>query len=178
MKEKEKESVPGIEIGAWAIVPAAEEDRRELMALYKAQHGRLYCPWDEEYPSEADITYDLSRDSLFVMKLDGGTGRIIASITLDQDEQVEQLDCWRPELQPGGELSRLAVAPDFQNRGLARKMLQFGMEELKRRGFRSTHFLVNRNNVKALRSYAVLEFDVVGECELYGQPFLCYEKAL
>ena len=38
------------------------------------------------------------------------------------------------ELSPEGELARLAVRPDVQNRGLARIMLQFGMDELKRRG--------------------------------------------
>ena len=60
-------------------------------------------------------------------------------------------------------------------------MLVFGMEELARRGYKSVHFLVNKLNVKAtnnLRSYAVFGFDTVGECSLFGQPFLCYEKSL
>ncbi|MBR4768803.1 MAG: GNAT family N-acetyltransferase, partial [Lachnospiraceae bacterium] len=61
---------------------------------------------------------------------------------------------------------------------IARKMLAFGMEELKRRGFKSVHFLVNRHNTKAIRSYAVFSFPVVGECELFEQEFLCYEKEL
>ena len=51
-------------------------------------------------------------------------------------------------------------------------MLVFGMEELARRGYKSVHFLVNKLNVKALRSYAVFGFDTVGECSLFGQPFL------
>ena len=81
-------------------------------------------------------------------------------------------DCARAEL------SRLAVHPDFQNQKIARQMLVFGMEELSRRGYKSVHFLVNKLNVKALRSYAVFGFDTVGECSLFGQPFLCYEKSL
>ena len=105
-------------------------------------------------------------------------GRIIAAISIDDDPQVERLDCWSHKLAPGAELSRLAVHPDFQNQKIARQMLVFGMEELARRGYKSVHFLVNKLNVKALRSYAVFGFDVVGECSLFGQPFLCYEKSL
>lgn len=103
---------------------------------------------------------------------------LIAAISIDDDPQVERLDCWSHKLAPGAELSRLAVHPDFQNQKIARQMLVFGMEELARRGYKSVHFLVNKLNVKALRSYAVFGFDTVGECSLFGQPFLCYEKSL
>ena len=51
----------------YAIVNATEEDREELLALYKAQIGRECCPWDEEYPGEESIDWDLSRDALYVL---------------------------------------------------------------------------------------------------------------
>lgn len=159
-----------------AIVQAEEKDKEEILRLYKTQLGREFCPWDETYPGEKEIEFDLSRDALFVMKDE--KGKIIASISIDEDEAVEKLECWTPELQPGKELSRLAVDPDYQNYGLAREMLQYGMQILYSQGYKSVHFLVNRHNKKALRSYAALNFQTVGECELYDQPFLCYEKAL
>ena len=159
-----------------AIVQAEEKDKEEILRLYKTQLGREFCPWDETYPGEKEIEFDLSRDALFVMKDE--KGKIIASISIDEDEAVEKLGCWTPELQPGKELSRLAVDPDYQNHGLAREMLQYGMQVLYSQGYKSVHFLVNRLNKKALRSYAALNFQTVGECELYDQPFLCYEKAL
>lgn len=159
-----------------AIVQAEEKDKEEILRLYKTQLGREFCPWDETYPGEKEIEFDLSRDALFVMKDE--KGKIIASISIDEDEAVEKLECWTPELQPGKELSRLAVDPDYQNHGLAREMLQYGMQILYSQGYKSVHFLVNRHNKKALRSYAALNFQTVGECELYDQPFLCYEKAL
>ena len=159
----------------YQITSAKEEDRAEIMSLYEAQKGRPYCPWDEDYPSYATIDFDLSRDALFVLKIDGC---IKAAISIDEDEAVAELSCWSKDLSPGGELSRLAVLPDEQNKGFARMMLQFGMDELKRRGFKSVHFLVNKYNIKAIRSYAVFGFDVVGECHLYDQDFLCYEKEL
>ncbi|MBQ3789902.1 MAG: hypothetical protein II800_03095 [Lachnospiraceae bacterium] len=57
-------------------------------------------------------------------------------------------------------------------------MLRYGIEELRRRGCKGIHFLVNRHNVKAIRCYAVFGFRVVGECHMYDQDFLCYEKEL
>ncbi len=79
---------------------------------------------------------------------------------------------------PVGELARLAVLPDEQNRGLGRIMMRFGMDELKRQGFRSVRFLVNKNNAKAIRSYAVFGFRIAGECHMYDQDLFCYEKEL
>ena len=95
-----------------------------------------------------------------------------------RDPDVDALPCWTPALQPGGEIARLAVHPDFQNRGLARRLVRFIMEELARRGCRSIRLIVNCRNEKALRSYAAFRFRTAGECDMYSQHFLCYEKAL
>ena len=156
-------------------VMAKEEDRKDVMALYKAQIGRPFCPWDEDYPSDKTIDWDLSRDALFVLK---ENGKIKAAVSLEKDENVDKLPCWSKELEPSGELARLAVLPGQQNRGIGREMLRFGMDELKRRGYKGVHFLVNKYNIKAIRSYAVFGFNVVGECRMYDQDFLCYEKEL
>ncbi|MCR5675039.1 MAG: GNAT family N-acetyltransferase [Lachnospiraceae bacterium] len=157
------------------IEPATEKDRARIMALYQAQLGREFCPWDEDYPSDETISFDLSRDSLFVMREDE---RVIAAISVDLDEAVEKLDCWNRDLVPGGELSRLAVDPAVQNAGIGKRMLEHGMRALKERGYKSIHFLVNKHNIKALKCYASFGFNVVGECFMYDQDFLCYEKAL
>ena len=159
----------------YRIVSAKEEDRDEILSLYQAQKGRPYCPWDEEYPSNETIDFDLARDALFVLKIGGC---IRATVSIDEDEAVAQLPCWNRSLDPSGELARLTVMPDEQNKGLGRIMLRFGMEELKRRGCRGVHFLVDKHNIKALRSYAVFGFQTVGECRLFDRDFLCYEKEL
>ncbi|MCR5418055.1 MAG: GNAT family N-acetyltransferase [Lachnospiraceae bacterium] len=154
---------------------AKEEDRKEVLALYKMQLGREFCPWNDEYPGNETIDFDLERDSLFVME---DEGRIVAAISIEEDEDVDNLTCWSADLQPGGELARLAVLPSMQNRGIARQMLQHGMTVLKQRGFKSIHFLVNKCNEKAIRSYAVFGFHTVGECHMYEQDMYCYEKEL
>ena len=157
------------------IEHATKADKEEILKLYKIQLGREFCPWNEYYPSETEIDFDLSRDSLIVMREDG---KIIASISIDDDEAVNALPYWSEALKPGGEVSRLAVLPDYQNQGIAREMIHATMEILKERGFKSIHFLVNRLNTKAMKSYAKLGFDKVGELEMFEQPMTCYEKKL
>lgn len=158
------------------IVLATENDKEEILKLYKAQLGRKFCPWNELYPTEALIEFDLSRDSLYVMKDENRN--IIATVSIEEDDNVENLTCWNPALQPGGELARLAVKPDLQNKGIAREMMQHGMKVLADRGNKSIHFLVNKFNKKAIHSYSYFDFNVVGECEMYDQQFFCYEKKL
>ncbi len=157
------------------IVMASEKDREEILSLYQMQKGREYCAWSEDYPSDETIDEDLSRDGLFVLKEDG---IIKAAISIEEDEAVDRLECWSKELQPEGELARLCVHPDEQNRGLGRIMMKFGMEELKRRGYKGIHILVNRENIKAIRCYEVFDYKRAGECHMYDEDFLCFEKEL
>lgn len=159
----------------YEIVMAAEQDRDEILALYQVQKGREYCAWREDYPSNETIDGDFSRNGLFVLKMGGS---IRAAVSIEEDEDVARLPFWNEAFAPEGELARIAVLPEDQNRGLGRIMLQFGMDELKRRGFRGVHLMVNRQNVKAIRCYSVFGFSVVGECHMYDQDFLCYEKEL
>jgi len=159
----------------YEIVMATEADKDEILTLYKAQIGREFCPWNEDYPSYETINFDLSRDALFVLKRNGS---IKAAVSVEEDEAVNLLSCWDKNIAPLGELARLAVLPDEQNKGFGRIMLKFGMDELKRRGFKGIHILVNKNNTKAIRCYAIFGFRLAGECYMYEQNFLCYEKEL
>lgn len=116
------------------IVAATEENKEEILKLYKIQLGREFCPWDDSYPGMNEIEFDLGRESLFVMidgqeiNADAGSkeDRIIAAISIDDDPQVERLDCWSHKLAPGAELSRLAVHPDFRIRKLRDKCWYLG----------------------------------------------------
>ncbi len=159
----------------YEIVNATENDRNEIMALYQMQLGKEFCFWDEDYPSNETIDYDRSRNALFLLKMDG---RLKGTVSIELDEEVEKLPVWDKSLSPSGELARLAVHPDLQNQGLGKILMQFGMDELKKRGFRGIHFLVNKGNRKAIRCYQDFGFHIAGECYLYDQDFLCYEKAL
>lgn len=158
------------------FVKAVKEDKTAVLALYRSLVGTAFCAWTCDYPGEKDFEGDLARDGLFCLKEDDG--EIVGVISIDQDEAVESLSCWSDELKPGAEFSRLGVRIESQNQGIARKLLEYGMDELRSRGMKSVHFIVCKSNEKAIRSYNRLDFDVVGECEMFGEEWWCYEKRL
>lgn len=154
------------------------EQAKQVLRLYRfLADTEYYCTWTEDYPTEREVSYDLSRDALFCLK-DEETGEMLGVISMDDDAEVEAMDCWSEELKPSKELSRIAVFPEYQNQGVARKLISCAMEKLKNQGYRGIHLLVAKSNEKALRSYQKLEFTTVGECEMFGCKFWCYEKKL
>ena len=162
---------------AFVFEHVKESEADKVLSLYRSLVGTPFCAWTADYPARSDVEFDLSRNALFCLR-DKESGEMAGVISIDQDPKVEGLNCWTPELQPGRELSRLGVREAYQNQGIAREMLKHGMDVLRNRGYLSVHFLVNKYNTKAIRSYNALDFQIVGECNLYDQPYLCYEKAL
>lgn len=154
---------------------AAREDAAEILNLY---HSVLDTPgsrWDMDYPAPENVEDDLARNALFCLK-EGG--EIIAAISIDRDEAVEALPFWNPALQPAMELSRLCVRTDRQGRGLASRMIEAMMDYGKDRGMKAVRYLVSKDNPIAQKAYRRLDFRRAGECSLYGEEFLCYEKEL
>ena len=159
----------------YEILMASERDRSDILSLYRAQIGREGCFCIDLYPNDETIDFDLSRDALFIAKMDG---KIIGATSIEYDEDVNKLPCWNKELEPECEFARICVDPTIQNRGIGRILLEFIAEEIKRRGYNGIHILVNKKNTKALRLYDSFGFVNVGECFMYDQDFWCYEKDL
>lgn len=157
------------------IYTAKREDKEAILALYRTF---LYGPadWNEFYPNKDTIEFDLSRNALFVMKND--EGQIIAAISIDDDEAVNKLPCWDKELIPGAELSRLCVRKDMQNQGIAKEMMRYVFEILKKEGKKSVHILVKTGHNAALSSYEAIGFKTVGKCNLFNKDFICMEIVL
>lgn len=155
---------------------ANEKDLEEIRVMYMEAIGSPGCTWDEGYPNAECTRADWERGDLFCLKTEDG--EIAGVIAVDVDEIVEKLTCWTTSLQPGAELARLVVKESYQNQGIAKNLLQCGMKELAKRGYRSVHFLVSKTNERALRAYEPLEFDNRGEWFGYDHDWWCYEKAL
>lgn len=155
---------------------ATANDKHEILSLYRQAIGSDGCTWSMDYPNEEILDGDLERDALFVLK--NHKNEIIGAISIDADMAVENLPCWSKELKPGAELARLVVKESCRNQGIARILLASAMEELKKRQYKSVHFLVSKTHERALRSYAKLKFEKKGETDLFGGDWWCYEKAL
>lgn len=157
------------------ITIATREDKEDILKLYKTM---LYGPadWNEYYPNEDTIEFDISRDALFVMKDE--VGNLIAAISIDEDKDVDNLPCWDAELSPAGELSRLCVRQDMQYRGIGKEMMRYGFHVLKNQGKKGVHILVKTGHEVALSAYSSLGFKQVGECVLFDKTFVCMEMSL
>ena len=138
----------------------------------------LYGPadWNENYPNEETIGFDMSRDALFVMKNDADG--VIAAISIDRDDEVDALPCWDRSLAPSGEFSRICVRKDMQNQGIARQMILHVFDVMKKDGKKGVHILVKTGHEAALALYGKLGFKIVGKCDLYGKDFICMEVKL
>ncbi|MFR3284246.1 MAG: GNAT family N-acetyltransferase [Clostridium fessum] len=154
-----------------------ESDLDTVRHFYRALAGTEFCAWTDIYPGEPELQSDFSRDSLFCIR-DDVSGRSRGWFRSMMIRRWNRLLCWSEELQPSAEISRLGVAEKYQNRGIARELLAGAMEELRRRGCKSAHMLVAKDNVKALRSYEKLAFEKVGEYVLQGHDYWCFEKKL
>lgn len=153
---------------------ANNNDKNSIMKLYSSAMGTEGCTWSAEYPNEEICDADIARHDLFCMENE--QGEIIASISIDKDEQTDSLSCWSSAKGKMAELSRLVVKNEFQNQGLAPSIVREVLQVLQDRGYKTVHYLVSKHNKKALASYRTLDFTQVGECDLFGEEWYCYEK--
>lgn len=159
----------------YKIAEATQEDAIEILQLYKAHLGGP-ADWNEYYPNEETIEFDLSRNALFVMKND--KGEIIATISIDEDEEVNSLDCWSKSDLPSAELARLCVREDYQNQGISKIMMRYVFGKFKAQGIKAVHILVKTGHDVAMNSYLHLGFKRVGECDMFDKHFECLEIIL
>ncbi len=158
----------------YPIFPAGEQHKGEILALYDAMRGGA-ADWDAHYPTMEHINADMALGNLFVMT-DGD--KVIATISIDADEETAVLRNWNPALEPAGELSRLCVHADYRNRGIARQMMLHAFGVLRSRGCRGVHILIREGHAVALRSYSHLGYQPAGSCNLFGKAFTCHERPL
>lgn len=157
-------------------MPVTIEELDQVVEMYEEAKGRTFCSWNEDYPNRDLLREDILHGDLYCLKED--TGKILGCIAKDRDEAVDRLNCWNKEYEPAAEIARLVIAKGFENQGLAKKIITCMMDEMKRRGFRGIHYLVDKENTPAMRSYRNLPFKQVGKTCLYGVDFLCYERKL
>jgi len=158
---------------------ATAEDAVAVFSLYHSLIDAPYSTWREDYPSRADVDWDVAHGFTIVMR--DLSDRIVAAIALlpgEEEPEFNAVASWYPDVKKWACPSRLGVALDQQGKGLAGKMLQAAMDAARADGCDSVRFLVAKSNPIAQRSYSRLDFDVCGEAEMWGHRWLCYQKRL
>lgn len=157
------------------FAPAVAEDADKILSLYRSVIGSEFCVWDEVYPGMEEIRADLETDNLFVLR---SGAEIVGAISIVPENELDELECWRINDGKIAEIARVTVAPGFQGRGLALKMVQEIEKVLVDRGCKCVHLLVARENMPALKTYEKAGYTVMGECDMYGHRYFACEKEL
>lgn len=152
----------------------------ELLTLTRACGAHLRAQgidqWDENYPDAESLKADLSSRNLFIHKEDGIiTGCVVLNET--QDEAYSTVT-WKNETPPFLVVHRLAVHPDYQGRGIARKLMDFSEDLAQRSGYKSIRLDTYSQNARNLKFYANRGYDNRGKVWLpYKKEFqyVCFE---
>ncbi|MBQ7886935.1 MAG: GNAT family N-acetyltransferase [Clostridia bacterium] len=161
------------------IERAKPQDAEAVYALYHSLIDTPYSTWSEDYPSRDLIDDDVLHGKTIVLRTQ--EGKLAAAIALlpgEEEPEFDEIAPWYPDVKRWAVPSRLGVAADQQGKGLAKRMLTAAMDYARSDGCEAVRFLVAKRNPIPQRAYAPLGFDVCGECELWGEHWLCYQKRL
>ncbi len=155
-----------------AFIPAAEADLPELLALARAAAQAPGSHWDETYPDEAMLRWDLDHGALYRIE-DGGTLVGLISLCRDEDKALS----WPTADENACMLSRLGLHPDYQGKGLLEPVFAGAVAYCGTLGYRTLRLLVATDLDRLIRVYARCGFTRVGQVHLWDQDFFQYEQS-
>jgi ribosomal protein S18 acetylase RimI-like enzyme len=161
---------------------AGISDLEEILAVYQRCKMKLESEgirqWYEGYPNITVLRGDVDVGELFKYVFDG---KIVAVLVLTgkQEKEYETVKWQRPEAK-SLVVKRLAVEPDFQNKGIATELMKFSEDYAVRNGYTSIRLDAYSGNKAALDFYINRDYHEVGEVVFPKRelPFKCFEKEL
>jgi ribosomal protein S18 acetylase RimI-like enzyme len=132
--------------------------------------------WDENYPTKEILENDIKNGSLFVMV---ENVRFIALCALTENEEPQYLGInWMDKNSKALEIHRIAVHPNWQKRGIARKLLDFAEDHTQKNGYSSMRLDTYCKNSRMIKILEKRGYNRTGEIFFppLTLPFYCYEK--
>lgn len=148
-------------------------DLDKIKNLYEEIKAKTFTLWDDGYPSEELIKYDIERQSLYGVF--DKENLIAISFAGVRCEDGEESFTWKDTFNKRGTFARIGVSPEHQNKGVATKLVQFILDKLKKDGFDGVRILVGTNNYNALKLYNKFNFDNCGKTERFGHDYYLFE---
>lgn len=153
-----------------------KENINEIKALYSDIKNNTYTLWDENYPSEELILWDIERKGLWGV-FDNQTLIAIAFIG-ERCEDGEENFTWKDTFKKRGTFARIGVSSKYQNKGVGTYLVNFILKELKSKGFDGVRILVGCQNTNAIKLYSKFGFVNCGKTERYGHEYYLFELRL
>lgn len=132
--------------------------------------------WDEFYPDSDIIENDINQGDCYVLK---NNEKCIAYVAINekQDPEYSKIN-WFTDGRKVLFIHRLSVHPEFQGKGVAKKVLKFIEDFATKNNYSSIRLDAYSANEKALKLYENFNYKKVGQFYLPIRdiPFYCYEK--
>jgi ribosomal protein S18 acetylase RimI-like enzyme len=135
--------------------------------------------WNEEYPSLKAFEIDISRKELFVLELQDMIIGCIA-ITPLMDEEYISVE-WLTPNENNIYIHRLAIDPEYQGEGYARKLMTFAENYARENKYISVRLDTFSQNNRNQTFYEKRGYQKLGDVYFPKQseyPFYCYELVL
>ncbi len=164
------------------IVPIKIDDQKSVVELYKSVTSHLrrskIHQWDWFYPNRMIIGSDLKEGNLYGVKQDDV---VIAAVVVNEKQTARYANVnWIDWSGKPACIHRLAVHPQFQGKGLGKKLLQFAEEHAFMQGHSSIRLDVYSGNPAAVGMYRRAGYKEIGIIHFPFRklPYFCFEKPL
>lgn len=149
-----------------------------ISTVIKQMESEGIFQWNMDYPGRELVQKDIANGTLWGLR---SREQILGIVTLNEEQPMEYMDVpWR--IQNGSILviHRLAVHPDSQHQGIARKLLDHAEKYALEKEYCSIRLDAYSANPRALGLYERRGYLRVGEVRFPSRshPFYCYEKLL
>ncbi len=155
----------------------------EILAITKACGEKMELEgifqWNENYPNFEAFQKDIARKELYVFISENTVlGCIVISTKMDEEYKAVK---WLTETSNHYYIHRLAVHPDHQGKGIARKMMDFAENISIQNNIVSIRLDTFSRNIRNNKFYEARSYKRLGNIFFPKQsefPFYCYELPL
>ena len=135
--------------------------------------------WTTDYPSKAAFENDIERNELYVLQNDNEiVGCIVVSLFMDEEYTSVN---WLTENVNNYYIHRLAVHPNYQGKGFAQRLMDFGENFARENNAVSVRLDTFSQNKRNQKFYEQRGYTKLGDIFFPNQsehPFHCYEVVL
>ena len=157
------------------ITQATLKDLPAIMQCYKATIRKMHelniFQWDESYPTPDLIENDIKNQEFYVLKEEDN---VLGCICLNQDEHPTYTSVNWTFNQPVLVVHRLAIHPDAQGKGVARKFMQFAEDLCVKHNYNGIRLDTFIENPLAIGLYLKLGYNQLSQVSFKNRTYYCF----
>ncbi|RMA66083.1 GNAT family N-acetyltransferase [Ulvibacter antarcticus] len=165
------------------IRKAKQSEIEQIITITRACGAKMASEgifqWNHHYPNPQAFQKDIERDELYVLLSEA---TIIGCMVISSEKDSEYNDItWLSEDNKQYYIHRVAIHPDFQKKGNAKRLMDFAetlAQENKITSIRLDTFSQNKRNQKFYEARGYTRLGNIYFPKQSEFPFYCYEKVM